>query len=92
MATGNPAFASVDKDNEWVPPPVVPLSPMPASIKSMDYKFAPSPVGSSRVMSPGSDKEALNFGMVGMTSVATSKFLSPGRLDRPISLFSESDA
>lgn len=47
-------------------------------------------------MSPGSDvttdQEVLDFGMVGMTSMATSKFLSPGRLDRPISLFSESDA
>ncbi|TEB18137.1 hypothetical protein FA13DRAFT_677835 [Coprinellus micaceus] len=87
---------SVQEKSGWVPPPIVPLSPIPGSM-SMDYKFnafAPmSSTGSpgSRVVSPGNEKEPLTFGMAGMTTMGTGKFLSPAPLNRPISLFSDSD-
>ncbi|KAJ3528387.1 hypothetical protein NMY22_g9434 [Coprinellus aureogranulatus] len=74
--------------DSWVPPPVVPLSPIPGS----DYKFAASSTaGSPRVVSPGSEKGTLNFGVFGMGSATTPKFMSPAPLNRPISLFSDSD-
>lgn len=87
---------SVQEKSGWVPPPIVPLSPIPGTM-SMDYKFnafAPmSSTGSpgSRVVSPGDEKEPLTFGMAGMTTMGTGKFLSPAPLNRPISLFSDSD-
>ncbi|KAJ3537669.1 hypothetical protein NMY22_g5504 [Coprinellus aureogranulatus] len=63
-----------------------------APIPGSDYKFAASSTaGSPRVVSPGSEKGTLNFGVFGMGSATTPKFMSPAPLNRPISLFSDSD-